>query len=223
MFFQRKDYFPESDHVPDLPEKTGTARFWELIKDELPVVLIVNVLFLITCIPIVTIPPALLSLHMVVRKIILGQSISCSQDYFTAFKQNWKRAYGAFFVTAVPMGLAGYGVVFYLFRMTEYPVLLLPFAFCAFVFLAATLSSTYLYGLMCCGRPLREAAKSAVLLGLAKPLRAILAALFYYGLTLLAVMFFPLSGGYLALIGFSMPCLLGNFYIRTVLKQYCGD
>lgn len=206
--------------MADLPEKTGPARFWELMKEELPAVLIVNVLFLVTCIPIVTTPPALYSLHMVVRKIILGKGIACAQDYFTAFKQGWKRAYGAFFLIAPLMGISGYGAVFYLGRAAEHPVLLVPFAFCTTVFLVVMLASTYLYGLLCSGRGLRDAAKSALLL---KPLRAILAALCYYGLTLLAILYFPMSGAYLFLIGFSLPCLLGNFYIRTVLKQYCGD
>lgn len=185
--------------------------------------LIVNVLFLITCVPIVTIPPALFSLHMVVRKIILGKGVACVRDYFTAFKQGWKRAYGAFFLAAPLMGISGYGAVFYLRRAMEYPVLLAPFMLCTTVFLVAMLASTYLYGLLCSGRGLRDAAKSALLLGMAKPLRAILAALCYYGLTLLAILYFPISGAYLFLIGFSLPCLLGNFYIRTVLRQYCGD
>ena len=223
MLFQKKDFFPEYDHAVDLPEKTGPARFWELIREDLPAVLIVNLLFLATCIPIVTIPPALFSLHIVVRKIIVGQSVACVRDYFVAFKQNWKRAYGAFFLTVIPMGFAGYGAVFYLRRMMEYPVLLAPFAFCTTVFLVTTLSSTYLFGLMCSGKTLRDAAKSALFLGVAKPLRAILAALCYYGLPLLAALYFPISGAYLLLLGFSLPCLLGNFYIRIVLKQYCGD
>lgn len=223
MFFQRNDSDQDFSRMAGLPEKTGAARFWELVKDELPAVLIVNLLFLVTCIPIVTIPPALFSLHMVVRKIIAGRPVACVQDYFEAFRQNWKRAYGAFFLTAVPIGIAGYGVVFYLGRMAEYPVLLAPFALCAFVFLVATLSSTYLFGLLCLGRPLRDAVKPALLLGVAKPLRAVLAALCYYGLPLLAALFFPISGAYLLLLGFSLPCLLGNFYIRTVLNQCCGD
>lgn len=223
MFFQKKDLLPANDQEAALPEKTGIARFWELIKDELPVVLIVNLLFLVTCVPVITIPPALFSLHMVVRKIILGKPVACSRDYFESFKRNWKRAYGAFFLTAVPMGLAGYGAVFYLFRAAELPVLLAPFTLCTTVFLVTTLASTYLYGLLCEGRPLRDAAKTALLLGIAKPLRAILAALCYYGLPLLAVLYFPISGMYLLLIGFSLPFLLGSFYIRTVLKQYCDD
>lgn len=219
MFFRRKDLLPANDQEADLPEKTGIARFWELIKDELPAVVIVNLLFLVTCIPVITIPPALFSLHMVVRRIILGKPVACSRDYFGSFKGNWKRSYGAFFLTAVPMGLAGYGAVFYFRGMEEYPVLIAPFAFCITIFLVAMLASTYLYGLLCEGRPLRDAVRLALLLGVARPLRAVLAALCYYGTTTLAVLFFPFSGMYLLLIGFSLPFLLGAFYIRTVLRS----
>lgn len=223
MFFRKKDAIQDPSQGPDAVEKTGPARFWELIQGELATVLIVNLLFLAACIPIITIPPALFSLHMVMRKIISGEAVSCVRDYFSAFKQNWKRAYGAFFLTALPMAVSGYGAAFYLRRAAEHLIFFVPFVFCITVFMVATLASTYLYGLLCRGRPLRDAAKPALLLGVARPLRAILAALCYYGLFLLAVLYFPLSGPYLLLIGFSLPCLLGNFYIRTVLEQYCRD
>lgn len=222
MFFQWKDTEGPGQEA-DAPEKTGPARFWELIKDELATVLIVNLLFLAFCIPIVTIPPAVFALHIVVHKIVLGESVACVQDYFAAFRQGWKRAYGAFFLTALPMGIGGYGAVFYLRRAAEYPVLLFPFSLCSTVFLVTMLASTYLYGLLCRGKSLQNAIKPALMLGVAKPLRAVLAALCYYGLFLVAVLFFPFSGLYLFLLGFSLPCLLGNFYIRVVLKQYCGD
>jgi len=223
LLFQKKDTVRDLDQDANIPEKTGPARFWELIKNELAAVLIVNLLFLVTCIPIITIPPALFSLHMVMRKIVLNEAGSCVRDYFTAFKQGWKRAYGAFFLTAIPMGAAGYGAIFYLHRAAEYPALLVPFAFCTTVFFVTMLASTYLYGLLCSGWTLWNAVKSALLLGVAKPLRAILAALCYYGLLLLSILFFPISGAYLFLLGFSLPCLLGNFYIRTVLEQYCHN
>lgn len=223
MFFQRKDAFQYPDQAIDAPEKTGPARFWELIKEELATVLIVNLLFLAACLPVVTIPPALFSLHKVSRRIILGEPAACVRDYFAAFRQGFIRSYGAFFLTALPIGLGGYGAAFYLRHAAEYPVLLAPFALCATIFLIAVLASTYLYGLICDGRPLRSAIKPALLLGVAKPLRALLAALCYYGTLLLAILFFPLSGIYLFLLGFSLPCLLGNFFIRTVLKQYCGQ
>lgn len=222
MFFQWKDSNQDFGQETERPEKTGLDRFWELVKGDLAALLIVNLLFLLTCIPIITIPPALLALHMVMRKIILGDAVSCVQDYFAAFRTGWKRAYGAFFLTALPMGIAAYGAVFYLRGAAQYPVLFVPFVLCTTVFLVTALSSTYLYALLYDGRPLRDAVKPALFLGVAKPLRAILTALCYYGLLLLAVLYFPLSGAYLLLLGFSLPCLIGNFFVRTVLEKYCG-
>lgn len=222
MLFQKKNEIQNQSQEGDAPEKTGPARFGELIKDELSVLLIVNLLFLATCIPIVTIPPAVLALHKVSRRIVLGEAAGV-RDYLTAFKQGLGCSYGAFFLTALSMGLSGYGAAFYLRLAAEHPVLLAPFVLCTTTFFISTLSSTYLYGLLCDGRPLGKAVKPALLLGIAKPLRAILAALCYYGLLLAAVLFFPLSGLYLFLFGFSLPCLLGHFFLRTVLKQCCGE
>jgi hypothetical protein len=69
---------------------------------------------------------------------------------------------------------------------------------------------------------MKYAVRMALTLGVGKPLRATLAVLSYYGTLLCAVLAFPISALYLLLIGFSVPCLLGNFYLRTVLRQYCG-
>lgn len=222
MPLRKEDGFQSPDQKTDAPEKVGPVRFWELIKDELATVLIVNLLFLATCIPLVTVPPSVFALHKVARKIILDEPTACPRDYLAAFKEGFGRSYGAFLLTALSMGAAGFGAAFYLGRAEAHPLLLAPFALCTTGFFVATLSSTYLYGLLCDGRPLRDAVKPALVLGIARPLRAILAALCYYGLLLLAVLFFPLSGLYLFLFGFSLPCVLGNFFIRTVLKQYYG-
>ena len=43
-----------------------------------------------------------------------------------------------------------------------------------------------------------------------------------YGLGMAAVLALPLSLIYLLLIGFSLPCLLANFFVRTVLRRYGG-
>lgn len=218
MLSPRKDL----DETPEReePEKTGLERFWELIREDLASLLIGNLLFLLTSIPVVTIPVSLYSLNMLMRKIVSGDAVSCAQDYFMFFKRDWKRAYGAFFLTAVPLGAGGFGAAFYLRRAADYPVLLALFAFCAAVFFTAALSSVYLYGLLYNGGTLQDTVKTALVLGIAKPFRAVLAVLCYYALPALALLYFPFSGAYLALLGFSLPCLLGNFYIRTVLARY---
>lgn len=220
MFF-RKDYAAPGPGIdPNAPEKTGFARFLEILQIECATLVKLNLLFLVTCVPIVTIPPAIFAMHMVVRKMVLDEPVDCFHHYRTAFKEHWKTAYGAFFVTVLPLAAGAFGALFYLRSAMEDPLFLAPFVLCSTVFLVTMLASAYLYGLLSLGKPLKEAVRLSVLFGVGRPLRAALAALCVYGSLLVAVLEFPLSAIYLLFLGFSVPCLLGNFFMRTVLKQY---
>ena len=223
MFPDRSQFQPGPGAGPGRPEQTGPKRFLEIIQAEFLSLIKLNLIFLLASLPVITLPAALFAAHRVVRKMVLGQPVSCWADFWGALRSGgWGRAYGAFFLTALPVGLGGYGASFYLGHARQSLLLVLPFAFCALVCVVGTLSSAYLYGLLADGRPLRSSIRTALLLGVARPLRGALAALCWYGLPALAVSVFPLSGVYLALIGFSFPFLLGGFYLRTVLKQFCG-
>lgn len=223
MFLDKRQFEPCPEDEVDLPEMTGPKRFLQIIQVEFLSIIKLNLLLLAGCIPLVTIPISLFAAHRVARKMVLGETVVCWRDYKEGWKTGWKQGYSAFFLTAIPMGLGAYGASFYLSHAQQSLFLIFPFAFCMCVFLVAALSSTYLYGFLCDGRPVKEAVRYALLLGVAKPLRAFLAALCWYALPLLAILFFPFSGAYLALIGFSFPLLLGGFYTRTVLKQFCGE
>ena len=222
MFF-RKDYAKPGPGIdPDAPEKIGFARFFEIIQLECVTLVKLNLLFLVSCLPVITIPPALFAMNQVIRRMILDQPVDCFYHYQLAFRQHWKRAYGAFFLTIAPLFCAGYGLSFYLHQAASNPMFYLPFMLCSTVFLVVLLASTYFYGVLSLGRTVRDALRLALILGVGKPLRAVLAVLCYNGILVLALLAFPMSIPYLLLIGFSVPCLLGNFYLRTVLKQYVG-
>lgn len=223
MFFRRDYSTPGPGIRPDEPEKTGPARLWQIVQIEAGAILQLNLLFLLTCIPVVTIPLAVYGMNQVIRKMMLDQPVLCFHDYRAAIRQGWKRAYAAFFLVAVPLVTSGVGVWFYLLRAMESILFLAPFVLCSTVFLATLLASTYLYGLLCAGMGVRQATRTALILGIGKPLRAVLAAACGYGLMLFGVLELPISLMYLVFLGFSLPCLLANFFVRTVLKPYCAD
>jgi len=223
VFLDKSQFDLNAPAEPERPEQTGVKRFLEIIQVEFLNLIKLNLLFLLCCLPVVALPPALFATHCLVRRMVLGKPSSCWRDYWGAFRSGWKRAYGAFCLTALPMGLAGYGASFYLRSTQRSLLLILPFAFCSMVFLIAALSSPYLYGLLADGRPLKEAVRPALVLGVARPLRGALGALSWYGLTVLGILAFPFSGAYLALIGFTFPFLLSSFYVRTVLRQFFGE
>ena len=223
MFF-RQDYAAPGPGVdPDAPEKTGLARFAEILQLECFTLLKLNLLFLASCLPVVTIPPAVYAMTAVVRRMVLDRPVDCFYHYRTAFRTHWKRAYAAFFLTALPLAASGFGAWFYFSRAMMHPLLLAPFTLCSTVFLAAMLASPYFYGILTTGRTVRESLRLALLLGVGKPLRAVLAALSVYGTLTAAILEIPLSLIYLLAMGFSVPCLLSSFFIRTVLKRFCPE
>lgn len=221
MFFHHDYSTPGPGIEKDAPEKTGVARFLEIIQLECVTLFQLNLLFLLCCLPVITIPPAIFALSSVIRKMVLDRPVLCFYDYRTAFCRGLAVSYGAFALTALPLVLSGFGAVFYLERAGGNLLFFFPFMLCSTVFLVTLLASTYLYGILTSGKKLGEALRLSLLLGIGKPLRGALAALSIYGTLAVAVLEFPLSAIYLLVIGFSVPLLLGHFYIRTVLRQYC--
>lgn len=220
MFF-RKDYAAPGPGIdPNEPEKTGLARFLEILSLECGTLLKLNLLFLLCSLPVVTLPPVLYAMHCVVRKMILDQPVDCFYDFKAALRKHWRRGYAAFFLVALPLVLSGFGVWFYLGRALAGPLFFLPFMLCSTVFLVTLLASPYFYGFLTTKPTVKEALRLSVLLGVGRPARALLAVLSVYGTLTIAILEFPISAVYLLFIGFSIPCLLGNFFIRTILIQF---
>ncbi len=222
MFFQEDYNAQEEAH--ESPQASGPRLFFRIIGQEAAALLKLNLIFLLACLPVVTIPPALLALCQSVRRMLADQTVRSWRDFWGSFRRSWRQGYAVFALTAASLAAAGCGAQFYLRFAADSPVFYLPFMFCAAVFLTAVLASSYLYGLLACGRRLtRETAALALRLGLGRPLRAALAAVIWYGSLTVMLLWFPLSGIYLLLMGFSIPCLLALFFVRTVLERFGGE
>ena len=202
------------------PQKKGFRLFMNLLALSCPAVLKANLLFLLCCLPIVTIPISVFAMNRVMYRIALDQPVKCFQLFKETFRQSWKQSYLAAVLTAVPLVCSGYGMWFYLKRIVSTPVFLLPFVVCSTIFLVTLLSCGCLYSLLAKGKNMKDALRVALMLGVAKPQRTLPAALFFFGLPLLAALCFPMSGMYILLAGFSLPCMIGNFLLRTVLDPF---
>ena len=87
MFF-RKDYAKPGPGIdPDEPEKTGFARFVEILTLECVTLVKLNLLVLLCCVPVVTLPPALYAMNQVVRKMMLDEPVTCFLDFRRAFRR----------------------------------------------------------------------------------------------------------------------------------------
>ena len=94
MFFQ-SDYHdllpPEPETGGMAPEKTGFARFLEIVSSQCGSLWKVNLLFLIGCVPVVTIPLSLYAMNRVVLQIVRDRPVKCLRDYWEAFRREWRR------------------------------------------------------------------------------------------------------------------------------------
>ncbi len=104
MFFQEDFNAPEER---ELPAAAGPRLFFRILGQEAAPLLLLNLIFLLSCLPVATIPPALLALHQVVRRMVADQPVHSWEHYWEAFRLGWKRAYGAFALTALPLAAAG--------------------------------------------------------------------------------------------------------------------
>lgn len=221
MFFHHDYSTPGPGIDPDAPEKTGIARFVEILQLECGTLLKLNLLFLLCCVPVVTIPPAVYAMTCVIRRMVRDEVVLLGHHYFTAFRKGFFRSYASFFLVAFPLIASGFGGFFYLMRAGGNFLFFVPFMFCSTIFLVTLLASNYFYGLFTSGWSLKESLRLGLLLGLGKPLRGALAAIFLYGSLIICILEFPLSTIFLLFIGFSVPCLIAHFYTRTVLIVYC--
>ena len=225
--FLKSDYHdlmpPFPEHEDAAAEKKGVSCFFDLLGRSCGTLLKVNLLFLCGCIPLVTIPLSLFALNQVAGRIVRDQPTSCLQIFGETFRHKWKQSYFAFVLTAVPLLCAGFGAWFYFRQVSSSLLFFVPFLVCSTIFLVTLLSSGCLYSLLDSGKQWKAALRLSLLLGVATPQRTVPAALCGYGLLLLAVLFFPLSGLYLLLLGCSLPCMIGAFLLRVIVEPFINE
>lgn len=107
------------------PQKKGIFRFFEIIGLNLKGIVVLNFLFILTSIPIVTIGPSFAAMSSVMYDYLGGNYSMKASEYFAAFKKHFKR--GLF--TGIAALLFGFGIFYNLIY---------------FVFFSQSLVGTYL-------------------------------------------------------------------------------
>jgi len=70
--------------------------------------MILNILFLITCIPVITIGASLTALHYVTLRMVSGGEASVVRDYFHSFRQNFRQATAIWLILGILTLLLAY-------------------------------------------------------------------------------------------------------------------
>ena len=97
----------------DAPPKTGLALFFEIFIREFWALVKLNVLFLLTCIPIVTIGAAMGAMTKVTVRMVRDIPNDVWYDYWRGFRENWKASTVLGLITALVYGGGLLGLVLY--------------------------------------------------------------------------------------------------------------
>ena len=112
-------------------------KFWKMIE--------LNLLFLVCCIPIVTIGPAIAGMTYVLRNYALEKPTFMVSDFFDAFKSNWKQGFGLFTIFAAISVLAGVSFFWYFANSARSWLMLIPFGLCILLCLVLLFMQFYVY------------------------------------------------------------------------------
>ena len=83
------------------PQKKPFFRFFEIFGRKFWKLIELNMIFILFCIPIVTFGPAMAALTHVMRKFVLEQPCFVFDEFFTAFKKNFKQSFAVGLIDVV--------------------------------------------------------------------------------------------------------------------------
>lgn len=218
-FFNRMYY--GDPHRPDLNAddipKKGVALFFDILKNNFWQLISLNLLFIIFCIPIITIGPALAGFNNVLRNHALGRNVWLWNDFKDGFVKNFKQS---FIITMINV-LAAFILINNFKIYTTYSSGFIKIAgtyitiFIGFIFI---LVNVYTYPLMVTyNLKIRHIYKNAFIFSIIRLPQTV-------GIVLLsiAIIFisFILALIPLLVIGFSLVGLIINVYDRGLFEKF---
>ena len=112
----RRWYEPKKDTpgiAKDAPQKKGFARYFEILWREFFPLIKLNLLFIISCLPIVTIPAALTAMNRITVTMVRDRNYFLLSDYWDAFKRDFFRSLLAGVLVLVLVAVFSVSIWFY--------------------------------------------------------------------------------------------------------------
>lgn len=194
-FFGLFDYTKPGKGVEkNEPKKSRFVYFFELFFRKFWKLIQLNLLYILFCIPIVTIGPATAGFIYVLRNMANEQPVFLMSDFWDAFKANWKQSLAYTLLMAVGAVLVTVSVQFYMFNVATHKWMYVPAALSLFVAMVLVLMGFYaMLMIVTLELPLKSILKNAAILAVVC-LKTNLLTLLFTGLLIAAsVLFFPIS------------------------------
>lgn len=208
---------PKREIRKDTPPKEGIALFFDVLLRQFWELCKLNLVFILFCLPVVTIPAASAAMSRIVFMMLMDRPVYVYSGFMAAFKAEWRRASLAGLIYFPVLGATVFGQYYCLNvsgNVFLYCILMLA---CALTLMAGF----YLFPMLAMlDMGLKGIFRNAILMTFLRMPQNILA-LIPVALFALAVwLFLPPAIMALIMVFFSLSGLITNFCAYTGLKKY---
>ncbi len=188
-------------------------KFWKLIE--------LNLLFLVCCIPIVTIGPAICGMTYVLRNYSIEKPTFLLSDYWDAFKSNWKQGFVLWLLSTAVTVMAGTSFFWYFVNSARSWMMLIPFGFCILLCLILFFMQFYIYLMaVTVELKLKYIIKNALIFAFLGAKTNIITAFFVLLIAVPTIWFFPITIPIIALLAFSTIGFITVFNSYPYIIKY---
>ncbi|MDL2233312.1 DUF624 domain-containing protein [Ruminococcaceae bacterium OttesenSCG-928-L11] len=224
-FFGFFDYSKPGKGVrKDEPKKSHFVQFFILVQRKFWKLIQLNLLFILFCIPIVTIGPDISGMTYVLRNFATEQPVFLFSDFWDAFKSNFKQSFAysiIFAVAAVVMYIAG---SFYFANAAENALFYIPAGFIALIAVLFVFANFYIFPMIVTlDLPLKGIIKNGFLFSILGIKSNIFTAVILAILIFLLWMFYVIGFLVYVIIGFALIGFIIVFNSYRIIQKYAID
>ena len=186
-------------------EKKRFFQFFDLFFRKLGRLVQLNLLYILFCIPIVTIGPATAAMTKILREYTLERPVFLYSDFLDAFKENFKQGFVVSIFQGIVIVLIYSSVIYYISLTVKSVWFLLVLGFIGLIGLILLFASYYIYVMMVSVQlNVFQLIRNSVLFAFAGARTNILTLLFSTGILVVSFLFFPISIPLILFLAFSM-------------------
>lgn len=213
-------YFAEGPGISkDTPKRTGLALVAETMWREGIELMKLNLLFVLACLPVVTIPAAFAAMLRVTLTMAEDRNVYLVEDFVQAFRRRFVRATLLGLGIAAALTIPGYAAFSYAGLSVTTPLYAVPLALSVGVVGLFAIAALYAFALLLISDfSLGDILRLSLLATLARPGKPLVALGFVAGLWLLHILFYPVTLVMPAIINFAFGTLAIAFSVLETVQ-----
>ncbi len=203
------------------PQKKGVALFFEIFFREFFELAKLNMLFLLFCIPIITIPAAFTAMSKVTVTMVRDENHFLWTDFWKEFKADFGRSLGAGVLVFLGSGAGVFGIWFYSKMLENSAFFYLPLGLSALVVVVLSIMGFYIFPMLALvNLPLKKIIQNAFLLTFVCLHYNLLTVVIVAVLSFFAYGFFPITLPIFIFVWFSIINFITTFCAYYGIRKF---